>query len=134
MMQNFREAIEEIVSNPKYAERASAFGAILKDQMIHPLDKAIYHVEYLMRHQGAPFLRYQLIIDQPDVTGGVSFSPTRLNCRSPAKDLYWFQYALLDVVLFLLTSLAAVLFILYKLLKCVCLRTCRRDLTKMKQS
>ena len=26
---------------------------------VHPLDSAVYHTEYVMRHKGAPFLQQQ---------------------------------------------------------------------------
>lgn len=90
----------EILNNDTYAEKTSLYGGILKDNLRSSLDKAVFYTEYVMRHQGAPFL------------------------RSAGKDLYWFQYLLLDVWAFVGSIIFVVFFSLYKvvklLLSCLC--------------
>lgn len=41
----------------RYAERAKKVSSIAHDQMESPLDRAIYWIEYVIRHKGAPHLR-----------------------------------------------------------------------------
>ncbi len=50
--------VEEILGDGAYAKRASKLGELLVDNAIHPLDKAVFYVEYIMRHNGASHLRY----------------------------------------------------------------------------
>lgn len=67
----------------------------MHDQPQKPLERAVYWVEYVLRHKGA----YHL--------------------RSSALDLAWYQYLLLDVVAFLgvitLVSLAITFLVVRKL-------------------
>lgn len=64
----------------RYKNNALRRSQLLKDQIESPMEKAIFWTEYVIRHNGAQFL------------------------QSPAKDLNFMKYYLLDVVL-----LAAVL-------------------------
>ncbi|KAF5289138.1 hypothetical protein FQR65_LT02028 [Abscondita terminalis] len=65
--------INEMLKNPRYKENAQKQSFILKDQVIPPLDNAIFWIEYVIRHKGAPHL------------------------KSAALNLSWYQYHLLDV-------------------------------------
>ncbi|KAK4006040.1 hypothetical protein OUZ56_011172 [Daphnia magna] len=38
-------------------ERINQVSPLMRDQMDHPLDRAIYWIEYGIRYQGAPHLR-----------------------------------------------------------------------------
>ena len=38
------------MQNSSYNKAAHKYGAIFRDQPIHPLEKAIYNIEYVMRH------------------------------------------------------------------------------------
>ncbi|KAB0795640.1 hypothetical protein PPYR_12479 [Photinus pyralis] len=67
-------AIEKVLSNHKFVESARRRSKALRDNPLDPLDKAIYGIEYVLRHNGAPHL------------------------RSSALQLNWFQYFLLDVI------------------------------------
>ncbi len=89
-------AMKEVLSNPSYQKSVDHLSAILRDRLVHPLDEAVYHVEYVMRHGGADFL------------------------RSPSKDLYWFQYMLLDVAAFILAVVFILMFIVVKTCRCLC--------------
>ena len=53
----YRSAIEDLLQDPSYSKTASHYGAILRDEQETPLERAVFHIEYLIRHQGAPFLR-----------------------------------------------------------------------------
>lgn len=68
----------------------------MHDQPMTPLERAVFWVEYVLRHRGAPHL------------------------RSAALNLAWYQYLLLDVVTFVLVVLAATFLALRYLLRKVC--------------
>ncbi|XP_037293404.1 UDP-glucosyltransferase 2 isoform X2 [Manduca sexta] len=68
-------AIKEVIDDSKYKTEVKYRQVLLRDQKESPLDRAVYWTEYVIRHKGA----YHL--------------------QSPAKDLNFFQYYLLDVAL-----------------------------------
>lgn len=65
----------------------------MKDQPQDGLEKAIWWIEYVIRHKGAKHL------------------------RSTAVDLPWWQYLMLDVLGFILVIILTIIFSLYVLLK-----------------
>ncbi|XP_047998048.1 UDP-glucosyltransferase 2 [Leguminivora glycinivorella] len=67
------EAIKEVINLPKYKTEVKYRQTLLRDQKETPLERAVYWTEYVIRHKGA----YHL--------------------QSPAKDLNFVQYYLLDV-------------------------------------
>lgn len=86
------KAIKDVIVDPKYKMQVKNRQTLLKDQKESPLERAIYWTEYVIRHKGA----YHL--------------------QSPAKDLNFFQYYMLDVALvfivLLLTSLGLISYML----------------------
>ncbi|ELV11866.1 UDP-glucuronosyltransferase 2B31 [Tupaia chinensis] len=90
-------ALKTVITDPSYKENAMKLSRIQHDQPIKPLDRAVFWIEFVMRHKGAKHL------------------------RPAALDLNWFQYHSLDVIGFLLACAATVIFII---LKC-CLFCCR---------
>ncbi|XP_056637124.1 UDP-glucosyltransferase 2-like [Diorhabda sublineata] len=97
-------AIEEVVSDKKFAEKAKARSKAYHDRPMDPMNETVYWLEYIVRHNGAPHLRV------------------------PQLDLAWYQYYLLDVVafIFLITFLMIYLIrmvakIIYRVL-CFCCR------------
>lgn len=84
--EELREAISEITSNPGYRQRARALSRVFTDRAQKPLHEAVYWLEYVMRHRGAPHM------------------------RSAAVDLAWWQYLLLDVAAVVVSALVAILF------------------------
>lgn len=50
-------ALNEILENKKYADNAKTVSERYRDQQNEPLKTAIYWVEYVARHKGAPHLR-----------------------------------------------------------------------------
>ncbi|CAG9768049.1 unnamed protein product [Ceutorhynchus assimilis] len=67
------EAAKELLDNPKYLQKSKEISHQFKDRPSSAMDTAIYWIEYVIRHKGAPQL------------------------QSPAKNLTWYQYYLLDV-------------------------------------
>ena len=45
-------AIRQVLDNPKYAKRAEEHGHLLMDDINKPLDRAIWWLEYALRHPG----------------------------------------------------------------------------------
>ncbi|XP_042610493.1 UDP-glucuronosyltransferase 2A1-like isoform X4 [Cyprinus carpio] len=96
------DALKTVINNPSYKESIMRLSRIHHDQPMKPLDRAVYWIEFVMRHKGAKHLRVQ------------------------AHDLSWYQYHCLDVVAFLLSIIALITFLFIK--TCCCLfRKCFRN-------
>lgn len=76
------------------------------------LEKAVWWTEYVIRHRGAPYF------------------------RSAAIDMSWYEYLLLDVILFLFATASLVLYILYKIVKYIwgSLSACSSKLDKKRKN
>ncbi|XP_039324150.1 UDP-glucuronosyltransferase 2B7 [Saimiri boliviensis] len=83
-------ALKTVINDPLYKENVMKLSKIQHDQPVKPLDQAVFWIEFVMRHKGAKHLRVV------------------------AHDLTWFQYHSLDVIGFLLASVATVIFIITK--------------------
>ncbi|XP_041981558.1 UDP-glucosyltransferase 2 [Aricia agestis] len=84
------KAIQEVIVEPSYKINVEKRRILLRDQKESPLERAIYWTEYVIRHKGA----YHL--------------------QSPAKDLNFFQYYLLDIALgFFLTLISFIVLVTY---------------------
>nr|XP_051675707.1 UDP-glucuronosyltransferase 2B13 isoform X2 [Oryctolagus cuniculus] len=84
-------ALKTVINDPSYKENAMRLSRIHHDQPMKPLDRAVFWIEYVMRHKGAKHLRVA------------------------AHDLTWYQYHSLDVIGFLL---ACVTITTYLVMKC----------------
>jgi hypothetical protein len=73
------------------------------------MDTAIYWVEYVIRHKGAPHLR---------VAG---------------LDLPWYQYHLLDVIAFIVLIGSCFLFTFYYFMKIICKKLFFKNRRKLKK-
>ncbi|XP_046512510.1 UDP-glucuronosyltransferase 2C1-like [Equus quagga] len=83
-------ALKAVINNPSYKENAMRLSRIHHDQPVKPLDRAVFWIEFVMRHKGAKHLR-------------------------PASyDLTWYQYHSLDVIGFLLACVATIIFLVTK--------------------
>ena len=74
------------------------------------METAVYWVEYVIRHKGAPHLK----------VAGV--------------DLPWYKYMLLDVGVFILTTLIFSLYVFYKITKTIFSLCSKSKVQKMKHS
>nr|XP_034364765.1 UDP-glucuronosyltransferase 2A2 isoform X1 [Arvicanthis niloticus] len=83
-------AVRTVINEPSYKENAVRLSRIHHDQPVKPLDRAVFWIEFVMRHKGAKHLRVA------------------------AHDLSWFQYHSLDVIGFLLTCMASAILLVAK--------------------
>nr|XP_019595358.1 PREDICTED: UDP-glucuronosyltransferase 1-1-like isoform X5 [Rhinolophus sinicus] len=88
--EDLANALKTVINDKSYKENIMRLSSLHKDRPIEPLDLAVFWVEFVMRHKGAPHL------------------------RPAAHDLTWYQYHSLDVVGFLLAIVLGVAFIGYK--------------------
>jgi len=51
------DAIQQVLNDPRYGERMRRMSELMRDQKERPLDRAVYWIEYVIRHQGAQHLR-----------------------------------------------------------------------------
>ncbi|XP_008067700.1 UDP-glucuronosyltransferase 2A2 isoform X1 [Carlito syrichta] len=91
-------ALRTVIYEPSYKENAIRLSRIHHDQPVKPLDRAVFWIEFVMRHKGAKHLRVA------------------------AHDLTWFQYHSLDVIGFLLACVATMIFVITK----CCLFSCQK--------
>ncbi|XP_024905814.1 UDP-glucuronosyltransferase 2B31 isoform X5 [Pteropus alecto] len=95
---NLLKALKTVIYDPSYKENAMKLSRIHHDQPMKPLDRAVFWIEFVMRHKGAKHLR-------------------------PASyDLNWFQYHSLDVIGFLLACVTTAVFVITKF----CLFCCHK--------
>ncbi|GAB6026700.1 hypothetical protein CHUAL_013210 [Chamberlinius hualienensis] len=71
---NFTDSINKILTDKSYKERTLQKSTVFRDQLQNPAEKAAYWIEYVVRHDGASFL------------------------KSSADTLNFFQYFILDVI------------------------------------
>ncbi|EFX66425.1 hypothetical protein DAPPUDRAFT_64710 [Daphnia pulex] len=85
------DAIQLVLNEPRYKRRMKEVSAVMRDQMESPLERAIYWIEYVIRHQGAPHL------------------------RSASRQLSIYQKCLLDVMAFLSAVCLLAIYFLFRL-------------------
>ena len=84
--------------NPLYQSSVDQLSDLILDQPQHPLDRAVWWLEYLLRH------------------------PHNTSMRPHTHNLYWFQYFILDILAGVIMVSSLLIFILYKLVSC-----CRQE-------
>ncbi|XP_069696524.1 UDP-glucosyltransferase 2-like [Periplaneta americana] len=88
-------AVKEVLNNHSYRINMNNLSALAKDQPETGLERAVFWVEYVIRHKGASHL------------------------RPAAVSLCWYQYLLLDVLLVFATGALLVVFLLYFVLRII---------------
>ncbi|XP_054770938.2 UDP-glucuronosyltransferase 2B7-like [Lytechinus pictus] len=99
------QTLTEALGNPEYSKNAKRASAILRDRPMTAPDRAAFWIEHVIKHGGSYM-------------------------RSPAHDLSFIQYHLLDVVLILTLICLTVMLLAYKLLRlciCFCFRVNKGD-------
>ncbi|XP_041969125.1 UDP-glucosyltransferase 2-like [Aricia agestis] len=98
---DWRYAFNELLSNRRYYENSLKLKEKFLDRPVPPLEAGVYWIEYVIRHKGAQHL------------------------RSPALDLSYTQYFLLDIIAISLVITYATIYILHKLFRYLCTRCIR---------
>ncbi|KAL2088266.1 hypothetical protein ACEWY4_015165 [Coilia grayii] len=91
---SFLQALQAVLHEPSYRENMQRLSRLHRDQPIKPLERALFWIEFVMRHRGAAHLRTE-------------------SYRMP-----WYSYHSLDVMMFLLAALFLVLFIMFAFIRC----------------
>ncbi|XP_008304298.1 UDP-glucuronosyltransferase 1-5-like, partial [Stegastes partitus] len=81
----FEEGIKELLHQDSYRENIQRMSRLHRDQPMAPMDQAVFWIEYVMRHKGAPHL------------------------RTEAYKMPWYSYYCVDVLLLLLTAVTVLL-------------------------
>lgn len=102
---NFLKAIQEVLNDPSYRMNMQRLSRLHRDQPMKPLDRALFWIEFVMRHKGAAHL------------------------RTESYKLPWYSHHSVDVILFLVTIALLVLFIFAGLV-CSCFRLCLKRKVK----
>lgn len=89
----FTEALKTAIYDSSYSENMKTLSRLHKDQPMKPLDLAVFWIEYVIRHKGAPHL------------------------RSHSHKMSWFVYHSLDVMAALLAAVLLIMLICVSFLK-----------------
>lgn len=98
--ESLKQGISRVVNTDKYKTRAKELSAMFRDRPIDPLEKAVYYVEYVLKHNT------ELL------------KPLGMNNT-------WWKRRLLDVYAGLVIGLGGIGFILWKLIR-LCAKKCAR--------
>ncbi|XP_029957228.1 UDP-glucuronosyltransferase 2A3-like [Salarias fasciatus] len=104
----FEQGIQEVLHTDSYRMNIQRMSRLHRDQPLAPMDQAVFWVEYVMRHKGAPHL------------------------RTEAYRMPWYSYYSLDVLLLMLTVLTALIVSTLCVFRFLCCR--RRKNSKAKQN
>ncbi|XP_028433603.1 UDP-glucuronosyltransferase 2B13-like [Perca flavescens] len=92
---NFLEALKAVLYEPFYRENMQQLSRLHRDQPMKPLDRAMFWIEFVMRHKGAAHL------------------------RSNSYKMSWIQYHSIDVIALLLVSVMMMSLICVLTVKCL---------------
>nr|XP_046186670.1 UDP-glucuronosyltransferase 2C1-like isoform X1 [Oncorhynchus gorbuscha] len=105
---SFQQALNQVLTHAPYRENMQRLSRLHRDQPIKPMDKALFWLEFVMRHKGASHL------------------------RTSANRMPWYSYHSVDVLLLLLAAGGGVLLFTGLLIR-ILWRTCRKNRNKTKQ-
>ncbi|XP_068624222.1 UDP-glycosyltransferase UGT5-like [Battus philenor] len=101
-----KNAVLEVIQNERYRNNILRLRSLMQDQPQKPLERAMWWIEYVLRHGGAKHL------------------------RAPAANMSWAEYLeleLVSVLLLAIVSLTVIFVLLTKLIITLVWRTVRRD-------
>ncbi|XP_063044175.1 UDP-glucuronosyltransferase 2A2-like [Engraulis encrasicolus] len=102
---SFLQALQEVLHVPSYRENMQRLSRLHRDQPMEPLDRALFWIEFVMRHKGAAHL------------------------HTESYKMPWYSYHSLDVMIFLLAVLLLMLFMILAFIRCS-LRLCGKSKSK----
>ena len=102
--ENFLEALKDVLETPSYQNRIQHLSLLHHDRPVSPMDTAIFWIEYVIRNKGAAHL-------QP-----AGFS------------LPWYSYFCLDVAVFIMAVIGALVWAIVLLFRVLCCRMFRRKI------
>lgn len=91
--ENLKHSLNELLYNPIYKNQVNKVSQIFRDRPLPAMDTAMYWIDYVIRHRGAP------------------------HNRSSGLDLKWYEFYLLDVILFVVLCLVIILVTTFVVLK-----------------
>ncbi|MBN3301587.1 2-hydroxyacylsphingosine 1-beta-galactosyltransferase [Amia ocellicauda] len=94
------EAMVKVITDGRFRQRAQVLSNIHKDQPGHPISRAVYWINYILRHDGADHL------------------------RSAVYEVPFYQYFLLDVAAVLTLAILAILYTVYRIARLITARMC----------
>jgi len=94
----FLEALKEVLYEPSYREKMKKLSSLHRDQPMKPLDRAMFWIEFVMRHKGAAHL------------------------RTESYKMSMIQYYSIDVMAFLLAIILIIFTVFILAVKCLCRR------------
>ncbi|XP_076026733.1 UDP-glucuronosyltransferase 2C1-like [Genypterus blacodes] len=103
---SFEQGLQEVLSQDSYRQNMQRLSRLHRDQPMHPIDRAIFWLEYVIRHKGAAHLRTQ------------------------AYTMPWYSYYSVDVLLVLLAAVAVLLLSVVAVFRFLCCRGKRKTKTK----
>ncbi|CAK6969085.1 UDP glucuronosyltransferase 5 family%2C polypeptide D1 [Scomber scombrus] len=103
---SFEQGLKEVLHQDRYRQNMQRLSRLHRDQPMAPMDQAIFWVEYVMRHKGAPHL------------------------RTDAYNMPWYSYYCLDVLLLLLTAVTIPLLSTLAVFRFLCCRSRRKNKSK----
>ncbi|XP_040011978.1 UDP-glucuronosyltransferase 2A3-like isoform X1 [Xiphias gladius] len=92
---NFLEAVKAVLYEPSYGENMRELSRQHRDQPMKPLDRAMFWIEFVMRHKGAAHL------------------------KSDSYRMSWIQYHSIDVITLLLVSVVGMTLICILTVNCL---------------
>ncbi|XP_065368813.1 UDP-glucosyltransferase 2-like [Calliphora vicina] len=90
-----QQNILELLNNPRYLIKIKELSTVFRDQPMKPKDKAVYWIEYVLRHKGATHLRVK------------------------GRFLNIWQFNNIDVLLAFLVAFAVIVFSIWLTMKCI---------------
>eukprot|EP00057_Strongylocentrotus_purpuratus_P005189 XP_003730390.1 PREDICTED: UDP-glucuronosyltransferase 2C1-like [Strongylocentrotus purpuratus] len=99
--------LSEVIQNSSYSTTAKRLSAIFRDRPMRPADRAAFWIEHVLKHGG----EYM---------------------QSPAHELSFIQYHLIDVVLFIIAIIVVIFYLLYRI--CKCCKSCCFNKSKVAKS
>lgn len=103
---SFEQGLKEVLHQDSYRQNMQRLSRLHRDQPMAPMDQAIFWVEYVVRHKGAPHL------------------------RTEAYKMPWYSYYNLDVLLLLLIAATVLMLSTLAVFRFLCCRSRRKTKTK----